>query len=572
MNLLRPPVVLYMRVSSDAQRDRNTIDGQETALRSALARESLEPVATYSDDGVTGDMPWEERPAARQLLQDARAGAFRTVFVYLYDRFSRDLYEGLVAARALKAAGVQPVSLLEPFDISTPFGEYMFAQSLNNAQLHKAQFLERSRQGTIRLAATGCYLGGIVPYGYEAIAEPGNSRRKHLAPSDREAVPGMSESDVVRYIYHALAVDGATCQTIADRLNALNVPPAYVRDGIAPRRGERAAATAGIWRAGRIRNLVTVTTYKGIYQYGKRTNREDTTIIEAPCIALVTPETWQAAQETLRRNMLFSPSPTSRKYLLRGKIICGVCGLTYSGAAANRPNGSFEYYYKCNGRAQYRGLFGARGERCYGKVLKGTDTDNAVWDAIDGFLRHPDAAVREMAGKEDTAPVRGADAPVAVSPARLVELIAAKATERAEMVTMRRKKQIDDADLARGLAEIETETAILAGLLKSAKGEEASLLDAQNKAREAAAVLKEAAAQYRGAESLTEEERREIVSRLLESVRVDTDRETGTAHLTMTFHFTETAKSVAPIRTDILSYRCYTLQRFRHVRRGGRWG
>ena len=36
-------------------------------------------------------------------------------------------------------------------------------------------------------------------------------------------------------------------------------------------------------------------------------------------------------------------------YLLRGLIKCGLCGLTYVGVAANRPNGKREFYYRCNG-------------------------------------------------------------------------------------------------------------------------------------------------------------------------------------------------------------------------------
>jgi len=74
------------------------------------------------------------------------------------------------------------------------------------------------------------------------------------------------------------------------------------------------------------------TTYKGVHQYGKRSKRRRE-IIERQVPAIVTVEIWERAQQVLRENMLFSARNAKRKYLLRGLIKCGLCGLTYIGTS-----------------------------------------------------------------------------------------------------------------------------------------------------------------------------------------------------------------------------------------------
>ena len=67
-------------------------------------------------------------------------------------------------------------------------------------------------------------------------------------------------------------------------------------------------------------------------------------MIERDVPAIVGVETWERAQQTLRRNMIFSRRNARRRYLLRGLMRCGLCGLTYSGTSWTRANGSPELY------------------------------------------------------------------------------------------------------------------------------------------------------------------------------------------------------------------------------------
>src|SRR5262249_35491429 len=153
-------------------------------------------------------------------------------------------------------------------------------------------------------------------------------------------------------------VEKKSCRAIADRLNALSVPCAYVRDahlGL----GINRKKTSGFWRAGRVLRLLNNKTYMGIHEFGKRTRKRE--LIRRAAPAIVSEETWRNAQETLSAHFMFGIRTARSKYLLRSLIKCGKCGLTYVGFAANRRNQKHEFYYRCNG-SNCRDNYSVRGK------------------------------------------------------------------------------------------------------------------------------------------------------------------------------------------------------------------
>src|ERR671915_2310366 len=75
-------VALLLRVSSEEQRDRETIEIQDEFLRQYCELYSLRVADICPDDGISGTIPLHERPEGRRLLEDAKAGKFDTVLVY----------------------------------------------------------------------------------------------------------------------------------------------------------------------------------------------------------------------------------------------------------------------------------------------------------------------------------------------------------------------------------------------------------------------------------------------------------------------------------------------------------
>src|SRR5918997_2611462 len=99
-------VALYLRVSSDEQREKATIKNQGEFLDSYCRLHGLEVAGRYEDDGISGALPLHERPEGRRLLEDAREGKFGVVLVYRLDRFGRSLLVIVDAHDRLEEAGV----------------------------------------------------------------------------------------------------------------------------------------------------------------------------------------------------------------------------------------------------------------------------------------------------------------------------------------------------------------------------------------------------------------------------------------------------------------------------------
>jgi site-specific DNA recombinase len=71
-------IALLLRVSSEEQRERETIETQREFLQEYCRLYGLEVAEIYADDGVSGTILLHERPEGRRLLGDAKEGKFST--------------------------------------------------------------------------------------------------------------------------------------------------------------------------------------------------------------------------------------------------------------------------------------------------------------------------------------------------------------------------------------------------------------------------------------------------------------------------------------------------------------
>lgn len=159
---------IYCRVSSDDQRERDTIENQVEILHSyiELKKEDLEFYDQYLDNGISGTISFEKRPEGSRLINDASKGFFNTVLVWKIDRFGRDTLSGLTAVEQLSKYNIEILSMSEPFDLNTSTGRFQFITYLNMAELERNNILDRMFIGATRAAKKGKWMGGIVPYGY----------------------------------------------------------------------------------------------------------------------------------------------------------------------------------------------------------------------------------------------------------------------------------------------------------------------------------------------------------------------------------------------------------------------
>jgi len=386
---------MYLRVSTEEQKEKQTIASQRNFGERYFASHNMLVYSWYADDGVSGIIPLEQRPEGVRLLADARAGKIDTVFVYRLDRLGRDPRLILNIINELESLGVQVRSLTENIDTSSPAGRFLITILGGVAGLERETIIQRSVEGTNRLARNGAWLGGIVPYGYLVVGKREDSR---LVVSEK-LIPGcqISEAEVVRIIYGLAAEEHKTCQTIADHLNTLGIPSSHIPDENDPPRGKRLTTTSRRWSAGHIRNMIVSPTYKGVHQYGRRTAKERE-VFEREIPAIVSIDLWERAQKALHDRQLADPrsSTATRPYLLRGLIKCGLCGLTYIGAASPPYKSTERIYYVCNGKGQLRGRYGAEGKKCPSKTVNAIALETAIWKDIETFLRNPGEVIEQL--------------------------------------------------------------------------------------------------------------------------------------------------------------------------------
>src|SRR5262245_14330322 len=81
--------VLYARVSSEEQARRESIQTQIDFAKQQCDHEGIPLIRIYEDEGISGTVPFEDRPDGKCLLTDARKGDFDVVLVYKVDRLGR---------------------------------------------------------------------------------------------------------------------------------------------------------------------------------------------------------------------------------------------------------------------------------------------------------------------------------------------------------------------------------------------------------------------------------------------------------------------------------------------------
>jgi site-specific DNA recombinase len=526
---------MYLRVSTEEQKEKQTIATQRNFGERYFAAHDMLVYGWYADDGVSGIIPVDQRPEGARLLADARAGKIDTVFVYRLDRLGRDPLLILNSINELEALGVQLCSMMENIDTASPAGRFLVTILGGVAGLERDTTMQRSIEGTNRLARSGAWLGGIVPYGY-LVAGKGGDRRLIVC---EKLIPGLhlSEAEVVRMIYRMAVEEQKSCLAIADQLNTLGIPSAHTPDENEAPRGKRQATTARRWSAGHIRNMIVSPTYKGVHRYGRRSKKQRE-IFEREVPPIVSIDLWERAQQLLHDHQFTAAraKKTTRPYLLRGLIKCGLCGLTYVGTASPPYKETERIYYACGGRSQPRGLYGAQGKKCPSKMVHAIALETAVWEDIETFLRQPGDVLAQLAQQMQLQ--EGETERLHDELAAHQQALQALATEKDSVITLFRRGRIDELALDRQLDQIQQEEANSRGDLDGVQEELHCLQAKEDGLRYAHALLGRLAQQLEY--PLTWDVKRELVEALVAVICVDTVEESKgkkKAKVTVTYRF-----------------------------------
>src|SRR5215204_7076626 len=368
-------VALYLRVSSDEQRERQTIETQQAFLEQYCRLYELEVVETYADDGVSGTVSLYERPEGRRLLEDARAKKFETLLVYRLDRLGRSLLVIVDAHDRLQVAGASLKSATEPIDTSTPSGRLIFQMLASFAEYERETIGERTRAGLHRAFRNGKHAGRI-PYGYRVRGEDGLL----------EVVE--DEAAFVREIIANVAA-GATLYSESKRLNDEGIPSPGWRFKSA-NAGERKHGTS--WSPTTVAAIVHQSAYSGTHKV--KINGGES-LIERPVPAIVDPALQERAARALAENKRYPNRRADRKYLLRGLIKCEACGLACTGRTTVVKGRKYSYYICKANRRESVGQ-GGRDQPHRAARVSAPWLEDLVWADVKRFLENPDETLRRV--------------------------------------------------------------------------------------------------------------------------------------------------------------------------------
>jgi len=515
-------VALYTRVSTEDQAERSTIQSQQDFLRSFAQLYGLTISAEYADDGVTGTIPLSQRPEGRRLLQAVSTGCFNCVLVYRVDRLGRSLTALLDAHAALSKAGITIRSATEPFDTSTPIGTFLFQLLGSLAELEKSTIVERMTLGRDRVARAGRWTGGPVPFGYDL--DDGG----YLMMSARVVQGlGMTEAEIARDIFRRIA-EGSTVIAECRRLNALGVPPAR-RYGSGTQ-----TIVSKQWLPTRLYQMIANPLYTG-----RHLLRSKHGPVARPVPALIDQELWDQTQTQVQHNRRLPKANAKHTYLLRGLIVCGMCGIRYVGTLTVRGDKSrgAHRYYRCG--SQLAAQQPDPRARCQAKLVSTAWLEELVWEDCRAFIRNPGEALMEAQRQlhermSQTDRLEGEQQ-------RIEQALSEKATERERIMTLFRRGHATLHDVEEQLEAIAQETAALRTTLESLQAQRTLVQAYEAHYYEAETLL----TQLRN--RLDEIERdddiqlkRQVVEILVAGIRVDTEGmgRAKQAHITISYSFT----------------------------------
>ncbi len=377
----------YLRVSTDEQaKEGYGLVYQIEKIKNyvELRDFKLDDKHIYRDDGYSGTLPPEKRPALKRLLEDAEKKEFDIVLVYKIDRLARKLLITLETIHKLGELGVEFSSITENFDTANPFGRYMMGMMGGMAELERDTIRDRTLNGKISAAKTGKWVTGIPPYGYKVDKK---TRRLQTVPK---------EAEVIRKFYHWLIEERISLREIERRANLMGLP--------APKHNTiKSRVTSNKWFKRTITKILTNEIYTGEWYFRKYKRpfkyleslteeenlRSKDLWIPMTSPVIISKETFQRSKEQLLRNKENARRNQKRDYMFSKMIYCGQCNHKMFAGYQPPKKGNRE-----TGTKYYHGVYRTQTEtgatkRCL-KCLQCSESRlEPIWEAVKDVLKNP---------------------------------------------------------------------------------------------------------------------------------------------------------------------------------------
>lgn len=342
---MRPMRVLaYGRYSSSNQRETSIAD-QFRLIDERVSREGWPAPVYFSDAEVSAGTPTLLRPGGLALMEEIRRGQAGILIIEALDRCWRDIVDQERTVREIERRGWRIVGASDGYDTRQEDRELNRGVRGILNQQYLRDLAKKTHRGLAGQLARGYHAGGLS-YGYRSVVAGVDSKGE---PIGHRLEIDEAQAAVVRRIFSQYT-EGASCQQIAARLNAENVP--------GPRGGTWCVSAlygSPAKGSGILNNELYVGRY--IWNRSRWTKHPDTgkreradrpraewMIEDRPELRVISDDEWAAVRARMDRRP--RPGTRSPRSLFGGLMRCGICGgsmiivsATAYGCAARKDRG-----------------------------------------------------------------------------------------------------------------------------------------------------------------------------------------------------------------------------------------
>lgn len=301
--------VIYSRYSAGPDQTIQSIEGQLRVCKNYIASHGWELIQYYADEHISGRT--DRRPQFQEMISAAERGEFDVLVVYSTDRFSRNKFDSINYKKKLKDLGIRIAYAAE----NIPDGpEGVLLESLMEgwAEYYSEELSRKVKRGMQETARKSKSNGGRRTFGYRT-DEEGN------------LVVDEEEARAVREVFKMVA----SGQTIASAVEWLH------DNGYVSTIGKPHTHNS-------VKKMLTNRRYIGIYTW-------DQIEIENGCPSIIDKMTFNEVQQRFEENKRVMPK-NRVKFLLSGKLYCGLCGSPMTGCSGTSKTGKIYSYYRCKGK------------------------------------------------------------------------------------------------------------------------------------------------------------------------------------------------------------------------------
>jgi site-specific DNA recombinase len=326
---------IYCRVSSEEQKTRGVsiIDQEKRGI--AFCEKNNFQYEVFNDAGLSGELPPDERPQLKKLLEQIYLEEIYGVFVVDFDRISRDEKFGFALKRILIQSKIKLFDANGEINLNDETQNLLLGIKILLSSFELDKLRVRIKRNLERSISEGNVGGGpLQAYGY-------------MKGENKKLVINDAESEVVKLIFQ-LAIEGNGTKVIANTLNELKIP---TKRGNSKQhmivKGVR--KDNFIWRDAVIYRILTSTIYIGQRLYKEK---------YYPAPSIIQTEKFVLVQQALKTRNQFKDTTNKYFYLLKGLVFCYACRNRFYGK--KRADLS-DNYYSCSSHRHKNEWCGTKG-------------------------------------------------------------------------------------------------------------------------------------------------------------------------------------------------------------------